>query len=356
MKYRIIILLAIASLIYGCSESKHDERLLRISEIVSASPAEALSSLDSICCDSLSEADRHYYDFLTVKATDKAFVSHRSDSLILSVINYYSQHPDRALYPEALYYGGRVYSDLGDKPRALTYFHSALDTLPDKKENLNLRFRILSQTGRLQDALRLHECAIVNLKEALDIERILNDTVDEIYDLQLLGGAYLRNEDYHHAEQCFREAIAKSHNMDVSFKAVSSMYIAGLKHKTGQVDSALIYIRNTPDLVDDISRNTALAYASNIYKAAGIIDTAYMYSYELINSKYNHNKKTGYQNLLSPELKQFVSLDSIYQYIEEHIVLLENEQNNNQNELAVMQQALYNYEFQERDKNKFKNA
>lgn len=306
MKYRIIILLAIASLIYGCSESKHDERLLRISEIVSASPAEALSNLDSICCDSLSEADRHYYDLLTVKATDKAFVSHRSDSLILSVINYYSQHPDGTLYPEALYYGGRVYSELGDKRNALLYFQTALDTLPDKEENLNLRFRILSQTGRLQDALRLYESAIKSITEALEIERELNDSVSEVYDLQLLGGIFLRNKKYDMAEKCFREAICKSRNMDVSFKAVSSMYIAGVKLKTGQVDSALIYIRHTPDLVGDISRNTALAYASNIYKAAGIADTAYMYSHKLINSNYNHNKKTGYQNILSPKLKQFV--------------------------------------------------
>lgn len=49
-------------------------------------------------------------------------MEHTSDSLILDVIDYYSSNDDRNLYPEVLYYGGRVYSDLGDYPTSLSYF------------------------------------------------------------------------------------------------------------------------------------------------------------------------------------------------------------------------------------------
>lgn len=78
--------------------------------------------LDSIKYDGLSDHDRHFFDFLSIKANDKAYVRHESDSLILDVIDYYSSHNKDNIYPEALYYGGRVFSDLGDLPTALRYF------------------------------------------------------------------------------------------------------------------------------------------------------------------------------------------------------------------------------------------
>ena len=52
-----------------------------------------------------------------------------TDSLIRTVLEYYEKHPGSEQYPEALYYGGRVYSDLGDSPTALRYFQHALDAL-----------------------------------------------------------------------------------------------------------------------------------------------------------------------------------------------------------------------------------
>lgn len=352
---RIAILwIALLLLLAGCSGRRHDERLDRIVGIVSDSPREALACLDSICPDSLTDADRHYYDFLSVKAADRAYVAHRSDSLILSVIDYYSRTPRDPLYPEALYYGGRVYSDMGDLPKALQYFHSALDTIPDSKELQGLRLRILSQTGRLLNSLRLYKEAIPYIEESLEIERALGDTVSEAYDLQLLGGVYLRDSDYEQAEHYLRKAFGKSRNMSLSRRAIMSMYMAGIKRKTGQIDSALLYVRGTPDLVEPVSRTTALACASQIYHAAGIPDTAYLYAHELVGSGYSLNKQVGYQVLLSPELRHLVPIDSAYRYIHEYASVIESMFNENENRKAVAQQTLYNYKTHEQEKDKIK--
>lgn len=59
------------------------------------------------------ERVRMYYRLLTVKAADKAYVTHMSDSIIRPVLDYYEQEGDRRLLPEAYYYAGRVYRDLG---------------------------------------------------------------------------------------------------------------------------------------------------------------------------------------------------------------------------------------------------
>ncbi|MDE6633579.1 MAG: hypothetical protein K2K23_11320, partial [Muribaculaceae bacterium] len=110
----------------GCKGKPEDQRLLEIAEKVSDSPKEMLERLDSIDVSSMKESDRYFHALLSIKAKDKAYIQHTSDSVILKVIDYYSGHKGSGLYPEALYYGGRVYSDIGDAPTALRYFQDAL--------------------------------------------------------------------------------------------------------------------------------------------------------------------------------------------------------------------------------------
>lgn len=350
MLIRIIILLFSSLLICGCSGSRNEERLTHIAAIVSDSPDDALAMLDSIEYDRLSEADRHFYDFLSIKANDKAYVRHRSDSLILDVMHYYSSHGKDNMYPEALYYGGRVYSDLGDLPNALRYFHDALDELPEDTEDHDLRARILSQTGRLLNKLRLYEEAIPYIESSIGIGRMMNDTINEVYDLQLLGMVYMRAHDLARADSCFRTALHKSRYLPVYHMAKSSMYIADVKYRMGQIDSALIYVRHTPDLVNSVSRNSARAVAADIYYAAGIIDTACIYAHELLNSPDFTNKKTGYWILLSPELRGQTHPDTLSRYLSEFLLIQESYFNENVNRQAIMQNSLYNYNIHEKER------
>ncbi|MDE6336364.1 MAG: tetratricopeptide repeat protein, partial [Muribaculaceae bacterium] len=92
------------------------------------------------------------------------------------MIKYYSSH-NKELHPEALYYGARVYSDLGDYPTALKYFQEALDHLPSDTKDIDLKSRILSQTGRLLNTLRLYQEAIPYVESTLELDRQQNDTI-----------------------------------------------------------------------------------------------------------------------------------------------------------------------------------
>lgn len=334
----------------GCTDTGHDARLKEIAEIVSDSPQEALLRLDSIDSENISATDRHYYDFLTIKAKDKAYIQHTSDSLILDVISYYENNSTSPLYAEALYYGGRVYRDMGDAPTALQYFHKALDNIPESTQSLDLKARTLSQMGRLLQNISLYDEAIPYIEESIAIVERYNDTTNVVHDLQLLGGTYLRARKYNLAEYHYNKALELSTNLPESFKAKSRLYLADIKYQKGQLDSALNLVRNTPDLVSPIARNSALASASNIYLAKGLLDSAYIYAHELINSTDSNNKVIGYQNLLSPELQKFIPLDTIYQYIDEYRGLLENYYDSNESQLAVNQHSFYNYQLHEREK------
>ncbi|WP_305036649.1 tetratricopeptide repeat protein, partial [Paramuribaculum intestinale] len=149
----LLIITTIAIIACGCTRQQpSDPRLQRLTLSVDTGPQAAIDSLAAIDPATLGDYDRHYYNFLTVKARDKAYIVHTSDSLILDVINHFGRSPKMA---EALYYAGRVYSDLGDYPTALRYFHDALDRISDDPEDNNiLRASIASQTARLMLNLR----------------------------------------------------------------------------------------------------------------------------------------------------------------------------------------------------------
>ena len=342
--YRIAIILFSLLLFFSCSDNKIDERLVHINEIIPESPEEALSHLDSINYKDLSEANQYFYDLVKIKAEDKAYIKHTSDSIILRVISYYATHDKDKLYTEALYYGGRIYRDMGDSPNALKYFHLALDNLTERKADNNLKARILSQTGRLLTGISLYDEAIPYIEESIKICELNKDTVNIVYELQLLGGTYLRAKKYRLAEHYFNNAIEMSSNLPVSFNAKAKMYLADVKYQTGQLDSALVLIRNTPDLVKPIARNSALAAASEIYLENELLDSAYMYAHELLNSSDSTNKRTAYQVMTSPKLKKLIPLDTLYQYISEYRELLENYHDDNKIQLAINQQNFYNYQ------------
>lgn len=342
-----IIFLAI-----GCSHNQSDSNLIKVASCVEKSPSKAIAILDSIDYHSLSEPDRHLYDLYSIKARDKAYIQHTSDSLILNVIKYYSSKDNNSLYCEALYYGGRVYCDLGDYPTALKFFHQVLDTIPDDHLHLPMKASIVSQYGGLLRDLRLYQDAIPYIRQSLELDRLLGDTISEVYDLQLLGDTYMAVHNYGAADSCFHQAIDNSSNLSPSFLAKSSMYLAALKYKIGDYDSAHYYIYDTPDRVNPVSRNEALAYAARIYLKQGLVDTAFLYAKALIESPDMSNKQSGYHVILSPEIRRSIHPDSVDCYISEYRTLLETLYDENENKLSLNQQGTYNYTIHERERRK----
>lgn len=351
-RYVFTLFVIILSIVSGCKNRNHDFRLDVVADMASEKPNDALALLDNIDYSALSESDRHMYDLLSIKSKDKAYIQHTSDSLILDVINWYSKHQSTGYYPEALYYGGRVHRDIGDYPTALRYFQLALDEIPDNSYNLSLKATILSQTGCILNNLRLYNEAVSYIEKSIEIDSILGDTAYEVDDLLLLGSIHLRAARYSEAEYHLLKVIDKGGNLLESFKITSMMYLAAAKYYIGHVDSALNLIRPIPELAPKLSKNTAYAYAGQIYKKAGILDTAYYYAHILINSTSDHNKQIGYHILLSPELNHLVHRDSIVKYTKDYSMLIEKRYNENENQLALNQQALYNYQLHDRNREK----
>ncbi len=309
------------------------------------------SLLSSVDVSRLSENDRMYHSLLRVKLTDKAYLRHPGDTIIRPVVEYAEKHRRCGFLPEALYYGGRVYSDIGDSFTALRYYQDALDNLPDEKRNLNLRCRLLSQTSYLLNSLRLYKEAIPYLEECIAINKELKDSTNLFYNTQKLGENLMQFKQYDKAENVIRESLKYSVGVPRDDSLTSIVYLAGVKEAKNKIDSAFFLIRGIPEQVNDsLTRNMVLAYASDIYRKAGINDTALIYAREIVKNGNPNNKLIGYQNLLKPENIAFIPTDSLADYVRSYAREMERDLNANGNKLAIIQQAQYNYSIHDRQR------
>ena len=237
--YKLLILLVVC-MITGCNDRARENSFNEIESRISTDPKAAVLFVDSLAADSawsagMSKAERARFDLLRVKSADKAYVRHTSDSLIRTVLEYYEKHTGSEQYPEALYYGGRVYSDLGDSPTALRYFQQALDALSGETD-LRLKGTVLSQTARLMNRMRMYDQAQTYLKEVIAINEQSRDTASLAYDYELSGAIYMHTDSLDQARILFDKALALS-EPGSGMEARQYTYLAAIQYERGNFNT-----------------------------------------------------------------------------------------------------------------------
>ena len=180
MKLLLTFILSIL-LLTACGESgrMQFEKLQHIDSIAEVNADSAVAMIKTINRDTLLGNDnKYYFDLLEIRTNDKAYIAHTSDSAILSVINYFENHDFNNLLPIAYYYGGRVYSDLGDAPQALEYFHKALDC---PNINSNTKTVVYAQIAGLYYDQRVYDLAIPAYKKAIELNTQNKNIIGIIY-------------------------------------------------------------------------------------------------------------------------------------------------------------------------------
>ena len=156
--------------LYACNNKPYPHTMQVADKLVYSNPDSACLLLEQLR-DSITtepKATQIYYQLLNIKARDKAYITHTSDSLILEVLHYYEDKKDKTHLPEAYYYAGRVYADLGDAPQALDYYQKAAELL-EGSTDYRLQKVIYSQMGELFLYQGVYEEAMKTYKKAYRI-------------------------------------------------------------------------------------------------------------------------------------------------------------------------------------------
>lgn len=347
---RNILIISILIILYGCKD-QYTKELDHINILCESNPSLAMSELDKLAAHTMTEKNRHRYALLTIKSHDKAYVCHTSDSLILDVLEWYGKHKDSPFYPEALYYGGRVYSDMGDYPTALGYYQQALDKYPDDNKNALMRSRVLSQMGRLLETLSMRSQAIPYLEESINImQRYPNKDYELAYEYALLGLCYLYLDKSSEALNNMTKAINYSKSLPLSDQANIKVELADIFLTENKIDSALGLIRGLPEEVDSDYLYFTLAKAARIYRKANINDTAYTYANRLIRCGIPGYAKTGFQVIFSLEDINLFPKDSIVSLITEYKNTIEEYLDRYEAESVMLQNSAYNYQVHVRER------
>ena len=200
--FLLAAVLQIAGLASCGSQPQYPAVLETADSLAYVNPDSAVALLRSVEAEmSASQpAVRHFYDLMTLKAQDKADLPLTSDSLILDILQYYEHGGDPNKLPEAYYYAGRVYRELGDAPQAIDYFQKAqtslnelnLQKLPaaNAKRYEKLKGTILAQKGYLLRNQHLYKEALESFKHAYKADSLACDTMGMFLDLRDIGGVF----------------------------------------------------------------------------------------------------------------------------------------------------------------------
>ncbi len=350
----LLIITTIAIIACGCTRQQpSDPRLQRLTLSVDTGPQAAIDSLAAIDPATLGDFDRHYYNFLTVKARDKAYIVHTSDSLILDVINHFGLSPKMA---EALYYAGRVYSDLGDYPTALRYFHDALDRISDDPEDNNiLRASIASQTARLMLNLRMYSKALPFAETALKCSLNTGDSICSIYDRTLIGNIMVRTGNFGEAEKHYIKALNVARNTSTKDTIEALSELGTLQYESHNYQKSYEILSKLHDQAEVNEVNYILAYLAKSCLKLHRGEDAAQYAKEMLQTGSENNLRIAYYILVQPEVRQYLDPDSIDYYFDKYLEITESHYNAHEQQSAIIQASMYDYSLHERMRQQAEN-
>ena len=296
----IILMSCVVAIVQSCSgHSTMDSRLFYADSLANENLADsAMSVLRSVDYESLDEWNNHYYDLLTVKFDDKACIPHQSDSLIIDVINYFEKSDDYAELTAALYYGGRVYSDLNNTPQALDLYRKAYSRLDESPSSL--KGRIAYQMGIINLDLYHFTEAKSKFHEAIEFHRIMKDSIEIVHCYSSLADA-MRQSGYGDSTYYYlKEAVSLAHEIlpygvdEMEARSQLVQYYLG----SANLDSAYHEFEFMAEhLVSGNTTDYTLIAGLGVYMATNKLAKAENYAKQLALSQSIHNRQDAFATL-----------------------------------------------------------
>ena len=355
MKHLLLIIVAVVciAVVAGCADnSRLRDDIARAGRLADTRSDSAIALLDSLspAIDQADKATRMRYDLMLVKSRDKAYIEHRNDSMIAPIVEYFTDHTDPDLTPLALYYAGRVYSDLGDAPRALDYYQQALTTIGDDTiAHYNIYKVCLSQMSELFMYQRLYRYALESAEKAVDFSNELTLPIDYL----TIGKSYsllnVHDSTYLFYKKAYEVASTRGDSSliyRVQHQFIEYYYKIGDFKKADSIISKLnmeYILQDKEQLYSIISK---VKIANNNYNAA------LPYLKWLVDSGNIHGKCYANAELANYYSKQNDNYKTSVKYLNKYIELLDSTNKLIQTDALAKAQGNYNYSLREKDNHK----
>ena len=349
MKHLFLLCLSVL-LLASCSSGRYPSALYVADSLSVVCPERAVALLDSLRPQMEQEGERvrMYYQLLCVKARDKAYLPHTSDSLVLEVLRYYEDKQDLCHLPEAYYYAGRVASDLGDAPQALDYFQQALDAMPEDGMTY-LRDRVVSQMGTLFSAQGLYAEALKMYKKSLQCSEELKDSVGVIYSLRDVANMHRCLGQNDSVLPYYRFAYEWSKKLgDDNLSKLIEIQFASYYLDRAMYDSVQICLPCDLTGLSDKNRNAAYAINAYYYEALGRQDSATYYYTQLLNNGDVYAKALAARYLMQQATLNHASKEVAVSQ-DTYLKYADSVQYLTKTEVVARMHSLYNYQLRERE-------
>ena len=339
----------------ACRPKPYPSLLLAADSLASVLPDSACALLASYAADTADEPlyVRMYYRLLCIKAKDKAYIVHTSDSTIQPVVDYYEHHKRFPHLPEAYYYAGRVYRDLGDAPQALAYFQRALDAMRED-EDMVLRSRIYSQMGVLLKQQNLYFEALDAYRQSLECFKVLKDSANIAYTYSLLGGLFLNLEQQDSTVFYYRNSykLCRLLNRTDLENEIQSQ-LARFYIEQEQYEAAHFALQRALRNVARFNQSGIYSIAADYYHKVGQIDSAQWYYDKLLSCGTLYVQEWANRGLASIALSQGKTVPAA-QYLYQALLLGDSIRKLTKTDEVRNAHSHYNYQLREQENQRLK--
>ena len=346
--HNFLYLFILTSWLTACHTDSHTTYLLRQADSLLNVQPDSAQTLLRVWEDSMANQPKDiqmYYQLLCIKANDKNYIAHTSDSLILPIVTYYTKQRNKTHLPEALYYAGRVYSDLNDAPRALEYYQQAIDVMKHEKLiDYNLSSRIYSQMGTLFVYQELYNEAPEMFRKAYQYDSLLKDSAGLVFDLRDIGGAFALKNQQDSAIYYYNQAGEMALQIqDSTLLSMVFLELAGNYIDWGYYSEGYKKLQIAQQKLDTLSISAYYTAMARYYHFTNQYDSAiYYYKNKLYLPSLLH-KAGAYEGLADIAHRQGDIIKAL-NYYEQYMLYEDSLQQIIRTEIINKIDALYNYQ------------
>lgn len=339
--------------ICACTNKPYPQSLRVADSLIHNNPDSAVILLEELKRSMAFEpqATQMYYQLLTIKAKDKAYITHTSDSLIKTVVKYYEERKDRERLPETYYYAGRVYRDLGDAPQALEYLQKAIESTKDCTD-YRLISRIYSQTGTLYLYQDTYDQALEVFRKAYQYCLSDKDSIGMVYSLRDIGRTFttLNCADsalyYYKGALNYAEQIHNNHLVGVVQAELSGLYI-----QLEMYPEAFTAIQCSNKYIKGHNIAPFYAILADYYYYTNQLDSATFYYTQTASFDDLYQKQGSYKGLGNIARKKGQYKEAM-EYFDKYLICTDSIKDITNTETIRKMQSLYNYQLKEKENSK----